>query len=381
MRIAINGILLSRCVSGVETAIANLARALAQGGREEYLLYLPHNAPLEELASPHFQTRRCHLPGRARPLRMAWEQFVLPRLLRRDRVDLLHAPGYLAPLRAGVPVVITVYDLIALLFPRLCTLSNTLNYRCQLPGSIRRAAGIIVPSETTRRDLVTLFPAAADKVRVIPLGIGREFTAGADPARGEELRGRYALPDRFILFVGQLEPKKNIAGLVRGFAALRAGGHRQHRLVIAGSHGWGCAEFERAVRQFGLEQEVIFPGFIPAVELPALYRLADLFVFPSLYEGFGLPPLEAMACGVPAVVSNRGSLPEIVSDAALQVEPLDADALARAMRNLLTQDELRRTQVQKGLARARMFTWERTARMTEEFCQRVFAEALRGQRR
>lgn len=365
-------------MSGVETAIANLARALARGGREDYLLYLPDNAPLEELDSPHFQTRRCHLPARSRLLRMAWEQFVLPRLLRRDRIDLLQAPGYLAPLRAGVPVVITVYDLIALRFPRLCTPANTLNYRCQLPSSIRRAAGIIVPSEATRRDLVTLFPAAASKVRVIPLGIGREFGAGADAARGEALRGRYALPDRFVLFVGQLEPKKNVAGLVRGFAALRADGHRKHKLVIAGSRGWGCAEFERAVRELGLEQDVIFPGFIPAADLPALYSLADLFVFPSLYEGFGLPPLEAMACGVPVVVSNRGSLPEIVGDAALLVDPLDANALAQAMRNLLTQDDLRRTQVQKGLARTRLFTWERTARMTEEFCQQVFAGARRG---
>lgn len=373
MRIAINGILLTRCVSGVETAIANLARALARCGQEEYILYLPEPAAVPDITGPRFRTVRCRLPLRSRLGRMFWEQVTLPRLVRRAGVDLLHAPGYLAPLAPGVPVVITVYDLIALLFPRLCTLSNAINYRLQLPLSVARANGIIACSEATRRDLLHRYPKAAPRTSLVPLGVSAEFHPWTDAVQKDALRRRYALPERFILFVGQLEPKKNLAGLLRAFAALRAGGLSTHQLVIAGSRGWGCAAFEQTLAELALGPAVVLPGFIPPADLPGVYSLADLFVFPSLCEGFGLPPLEAMACGVPVVVSNRGALPETVGEAARVVDPMDTAALADAMREILTQDELRRTLVRRGLEHVRPFTWDRTALATEAVYRAVLS--------
>ena len=365
MRIAYDGLLVNRCVSGVESAILQLARALARGGEDEYRFYLRADSPQPDVRGPHAVTERCRLPRRSRLARILYEQTVLPWRVRAASADLLHAPGYLAPVASTVPVVITVYDLIALRFPQWCKRSNVLNFRLQMPLSMRRARRILVPSQATRDDLVSRFPRAAGKVRVVPLGVDAAFQPCADPDRRAAVRRRYSLPERFILFVGHNEPKKNLPGILAGYCELRKSGAAAPPLVIAGARGWGCAAVDRQWRDSGLAGAVIFTGFVAADDLPVLYSLADLFVFPSLYEGFGLPPLEAMACGTPVVASNRGSLPEVLGDAALQVDPSQPEALARAMRDVLSDAGLRQCLIERGRTRAATFTWERTARLTE----------------
>lgn len=371
-RIAIDGMLVRRGVSGVENAIYNLCDTLARHGTEEYTLYMPSHSPRPDVEGPRFRTARCTLP-KARLCRILWEQLVLPRRVRRDRAALLHAPGYVAALLSRVPVVITVYDLIALKFPEYCRPTNALNYRIQLPCSIRKAAGIIVPSEVTRRDLVARFPGADRKIRTIPLGISEQFQRCDDKGSLAAVRARYRLPGKFILFVGQHEPKKNLPRLIEAYARLRAAGKHHLPLVLAGSRGWKCDAIDRALVTHGVADHVARPGFIAASDMPALLSLAELFVFPSLYEGFGLPPLEAMACGTPVVVSDRGALPEVVGDAALTVDPERAAEIAEAMECALDNQSVRTTLIRKGRARAATFRWRDVADATEQFYRTIIS--------
>ncbi len=366
MRIALNGLLLSRSFSGVEIAILNLAQALAEHGSEDYTLYVPGRFPLPPIEGKRLTMRRTWMPTHYRPVRILWEQLMLPRLLAVGGFDIVHAPGYLAPLLTRTPVVITVYDIIALQFPGWCRPSNRINYGVMLPRAIRKAAGIIVPSEATRRDLVACFPSAAGKTHTIPLAADDEFGKPTDPAKREAVRRRYDLPEKFILFVGNVEPKKNLERLVEAHGELRKRGHT-HTLVIAGNVAWGLCDLPGRVRELGLQDSVVFTGVVPPEDLPSLYSLADVFVFPSLYEGFGLPPLEAMAAGVPVVASNRASLPEVTGDAAVLVDPLQVTSIANAIQEVLTSGELRKHLKAKGWQRTRMFTWAETARATEAF--------------
>ncbi|MCF7854795.1 MAG: glycosyltransferase family 4 protein [Candidatus Pacebacteria bacterium] len=372
--IGIDGMLINRCVSGVEHAIYNLAAALADAGRHTYELYMPDYSPQPDITSPRLRTHRCHLPGRSRIMRILWEQTRLPRVLKKQACNLLHAPGYIAPFCSGLPTVITVYDLIALRWPKYCKRTNVVNYRLQLPLSIRCAAGISVPSEATRRDLVSRFPFAVEKTRVIPLAITNDFQPVKEQQKLEDIRHAYKLPPQFILFVGQLEPKKNIPTLIRAFAELKAFTELPHKLVLAGGRGWHFDGIERALRKCGASNDILFTGFVPGEDLPALFSLADLFVFPSFCEGFGIPPLEAMACGTPVVTSNATSLPEVVGKAALLLdEPADSKELARLMQRGLTDKNLRSELITRGQERAKQFTWEKTAQATELFYDETVA--------
>lgn len=367
MRIALDGLLLHGPFSGVEVAILSLAQALGAHGAADYTLFVPGRCPAPDLDGPRLRTVRVRGPTHVRAVRLAWEQAVFPGRLRAGGFDLVHAPGYLAPLAARLPVVLTVYDLIALRFPAWCRPANRVNYALLLPPSVRKAAGIVVPSEATRRDLAARFPGAEARTAVIPLGIDAAFAPRCDPAAQARLRARYGLPPRFILFVGDLEPKKNLPRLIDAFRLLRAGGGPDHGLVLAGHPSWGDAELRRRIAAAGLGGEVVLTGFVPAADLPDLYGMADVLAFPSRYEGFGIPPLEAMACGVPVVASSAGALPEVVGDAGLLVDPDDEAALAGALRDALTRPDLRAELAARGRERAARFTWRRAAEATERF--------------
>lgn len=376
MRIAIDGMLLGRRFSGVESAITDLVRTLAASGSHEYRLYTGVGAAAITPAGGRLRIVHSRWPVRFRPIRILWEQLALPPFLAAAPCALLHSPGYVAPLMAPIPVVLTLYDLIAFSHGECCTRSNRWHYRLLVPPSVRKAARVIVPSRAVRDDLIRFMPAAAGKIRVIPLGIREEFRPVSDTATTDHLRRKYGLPGPFILFVGRTEPKKNLIRLIEAYKLLRQRTALRHPLVLAGTPSWDEARVAAAVRESGLTDAVIRTGFVPAEELPALYSMADLFVFPSLCEGFGLPPLEAMACGTPALVSDRGALPEIAGVAAVVTDPLAPDRMARDMERLLTDRVLRDTCIAKGLCHARTFSWAKTAAATEE----VYAEAVTGRR-
>ncbi len=300
--------------------------------------------------------------------RLRWQQWELPRRAGARGAQVLHVTGFDAPRRRPCPVVLTVHDLIGMLFPRNLPPVARWYWGRWLPRTIHWADRIIADSQHTRADLVRLLDIDPQRIEVIHLGVDPAFRPLQDRVALEAVRARHGLPEAFILYLGTIEPRKGVDTLVAAFANLA--GELYHHLVIAGKKGWYTDALFRQVVALGLEQRVHFAGYVADADIPAFCNLADLFVFPSHYEGFGLPPLEAMACGTPVVSSDAASLPEVLGEAALLVPPGDRAALAGAMRSAVQDGELRARLRARGLERAAQFTWEQTARRTAS----VYAE-------
>ncbi|MDH4208791.1 MAG: glycosyltransferase family 4 protein [Anaerolineae bacterium] len=311
----------------------------------------------------------------AKPVvRILWEQLVQPvRLLRRS-IDLLHSLAFVQPLVMPCRGVVTIYDLSFLLFPQGLQTWRRLYLRWGTARSAQAAERVIAISASTRRDLVALLNVPEDKVDVVPCGVDEDFQPIQNRELLDELRARRGLPQHMLLSVGTIEPRKNLVTLLRSYALLRDR-IQAPPLAIAGPQGWRYEEVSTAVRDLGLEEDVLFTGYVPREELPLWYNAADLFVYPSLYEGFGLPPLEAMACGTPVVTSNISSLPEVVGEAGLLVEPTDVEGMAEALYQGLTDRSLREELRGKGLQKAATFTWSRVAAETVAVYDRALARA------
>ena len=307
---------------------------------------------------------------RPAPLGVLWQQLHLPRRLRRGDVDLFWSPLLTLPLRCPVPAVVTVHDLTTLLFPEAHRAKVRWSILPFLGRSLALARRVVAISHATARDLAFHFPESRERVRVVEPGVDERFR----PAGAEEvarIRASLGAPDGYLLYVGTLEPRKNLGTLLTAWEALAAGDPRVPPLVVVGAPGWKSRRL--AARLAALEgRGLIRAGRVADDRLVELYQGARAFVYPSLYEGFGLPPLEAMACGVPVVVADASSLPEVVGDAGLEVDPRDAAGLARAIGRLIGDEGLAAELGARGAERARRFTWERAARRMEE----VFAEAL-----
>jgi glycosyltransferase involved in cell wall biosynthesis len=239
-----------------------------------------------------------------------------------------------------------------------------------MPRFLRAAHKIIAISECTKQDAVRLYGIEETKITVIHGGVDSYFSP-ASPEAAAAVRLRYNLPERYILYVGTIEPRKNLITLLEAYRALR---NRETgvKLVIVGKKGWRYENFFEKLEEIGLEDDVVFPGFVPDQDLPAVYTMADVFAFPSLYEGFGLPVLEAMACGTPVVCSNTSSLPEVAGKAAVLVSPQDVRGWREALDRILTSDELRADLRQHGLRQAAGFTWESAARKTCDAYREVY---------
>jgi glycosyltransferase involved in cell wall biosynthesis len=301
-------------------------------------------------------------------LAVAWHRLRLPLFaeLFTGRIDLFHSPDFTLPPVWRAKSVVTVHDLSFLRVPA-CFPEGLLRYlEAAVPRAVRRADHVIADSHSTCRDLIELLGTPEQKITVIHSGVEPRFRPMTGESDGETLAAagrKYSLPERFILSVGTIQPRKNLGRLIKAFSMLNARCPALDlELVIAGGKGWLYEGILERVKALELEGRVRFLGFVDDVDLPALYNLAVLFAFPSLYEGFGLPPLEAMACGVPVVCSNASSLPEVVGDAALTFDPLDVEGLAEAMRRGIEDETLRASLVAQGLARAAAFTWPRAAR-------------------
>jgi glycosyltransferase involved in cell wall biosynthesis len=238
-----------------------------------------------------------------------------------------------------------------------------------LPRFLRDADKIIAISECTKKDAIRLYGIEEAKIRVIHGGVN-PFFRPVSPDTAEAVRHRYNLPNHYILYVGTIEPRKNLVTLLEAYRALR-NRDAEIKLVIAGRKGWRQEEFFRKLLKTGLEHDIVFTGFVPDQDLPAVYTMADVFAFPSLYEGFGLPVLEAMACGTPVVCSNTSRLPEVAGNAAVLVSPQDVRGWIEALNKILKSDELRTDLHQRGLRQAAGFTWESTARKTCDVYRQV----------
>jgi glycosyltransferase involved in cell wall biosynthesis len=290
--------------------------------------------------------------------------------------ELFHATEHLLlPLRS-VPTVLTVHDLIFRHLPAHHKPLYRWYLNVTMPLYCRRATNIIAVSECTRRDLIAAYDLPEEKVTVVHEAAAPRFRL-QPPEAVAAVRSRYGLPDRFLLFVGTIEPRKNLACLLSVFEAMRAAG-LSDGLVIVGRRGWLYDDFFARLEQSPVRDAVLFPGYVPDEDLPAVYSGAQGLVFPSVYEGFGLPMLEAMACGTPVVASNVSSLPEIGGDAALYADPLDVEGMAKAVRRLLCDAELREHLRARGLERAAQFSWGRTAARTRAVYERFLDSAVVG---
>lgn len=343
------------------------------------LFYTPEATPvaragerwLAELAdrSERVRVRRLPLPSRWTARLWLRLRLPLPAELVTGRVDLLLAPDFVAPPTAWARTIVTIHDLSYLAVPQYADPGLRRYLSGAVPRSLRRAAHVVAVSETTRREAIERLGLTPDRVSVVYNGVDPAFRP-LPPATVDEVRRRLALPERFILTLGTLEPRKNHLGLIQAFAQLQES-EPAVPLLVAGRRGWLDEPIFRAVEELGLQASVRFLGGVDDADLPALLNAAAVLAYPSFYEGFGLPPLEAMACGTPVVTSTGGALPEVCGEAALLVAPADTAGLADALGRALMDRALRTTLRERGLRRAAGFTWANTAAGLVEVFRRV----------
>jgi len=358
---------------GIGTYIRNLVTQLARIDRATEYVLLCKPQDETELASlaPNFRA----VVETAPPYSVA-EQLRIPMAIRRERADLFHAPHYILPPLINCRSVVTIHDTIHMMFPQYLPGRLAYGYaRASLWVATRRSNRILTVSETSKSDILRRFRVSADKVTVIYNAIDERLSQAPPDEAFERVRIRYQLRDPFALYVGNIKPHKNLERLIDAFDRLRRQeGFDSLRLVIIGDEISKYQGLRRAVHQHKLHKQVRFFGFVPVDTLSVLYRLASVFVFPSLYEGFGLPPLEAMASGTPVVTSNVSSLPEVVGDAAILVDPYDPDSIADGMKQVLTDTELRAELIRRGLAKVREYSWEQSVARVREVYEEVMQE-------
>ena len=353
MRIGVNTLFLERPETGSGQYTRHLLEALARvDSTNEYLLFSPGPAP-------SISNTQYPISNRAK---LWFEQVSFPRACRH--LDLAHVPYLASPLFPTVPTVVTVHDLIPLILPAYRGSPLVRLYTRLVAAAARKAQAIITVSQASERDIIRCLRVPPERVHVTYEAAGETLQPVEDEAHLAAIRQKYALPERYLIFLGGFDQRKNVSTLLRAFALL-VNKQQQARLVIAGKlPGRDSPLFPdpcRLVRELGVEKTVIFTGWVPEEDKPALLSGATAFVFPSLYEGFGLPVVEAMACGTPVVASDRSSLPEVVGEGGILVEPTDAEALAEAMEALLVDDALRDELRQRALAQAAKFSWKQTA--------------------
>jgi len=304
---------------------------------------------------------------------VGWMQVALPRICRKARADVLHCTAFVCPRFVPCPVVVTILDMTSVRYPE--TMDPLWRYylRLFLRPTLRRADRLIAISHSCASDLVEFQSEVRGKVAVVYLAVGKEFRPAQDQAAVVRRLDRLGARQPYFLHVGTMNPRKNLEGLLRSFERFKKDTAAPHLLVVAGAKGWLVAGIDALVEQLSSKNHLRFAGRVDNEDLVALYQGAEALVMPSLYEGFGLPVLEAMACGCPVITSNVSSLPEIAGDAALLVDPRNDEAIVQAMRELAGNPGLRQRLVEKGFRRAAEFSWDRTAAETA----RVYADAIR----
>jgi glycosyltransferase involved in cell wall biosynthesis len=360
--------------AGINWYIYNLLKYLPEA--DERIRYTVFLSEREYAGASGLRLQLSRLPTHRPPARILWEQAVQPWSIRSGEVDLLHSPAFVSPLIVNCPTVITVHDLSFLLYPKGFRRWNRGYLRLFTRLSVAKARRVIAVSQSTRDDLLHFYGLPTEKVDVIHNGVDPHFRCLADDEVAQ-FRARRGLPERFILFVGTLEPRKNVTRLIEAYAQLPPS---CPPLMLVGGKGWLYDEVLSKVEELSLAERIRFVGYVAAEELPWWYNAAELFVYPSLYEGFGLPPLEAMACGTPVITSTASSLPEVVGQAGMLIDPTDVQALASALARVLGDATLQAQMKEAGLEQAARFSWPRTAHLTASSYRSALAAGGEDQR-
>jgi glycosyltransferase involved in cell wall biosynthesis len=365
LRVAVDATAVPARLTGAGVYAARMLEALALRGEVDLEVFVAP-ASARSLAAPGLHARPVRAAGLGRPARIAWTHLAAGRAARAAGADLLHGVHYELPRRARLPRVVTVHDLTLVTHPEWHEASKVRFFRWAMRRSVAVADRVLCVSATTARDLTQHLGVDPERVDVTPLGT--DLRPASEQAVAA-LRRRLGLRGPYLLGLGTLEPRKDVPTLIRAFA--RLAGELPHRLVLAGMAGWGAGEVAGAVAASGVSDRILLAGYVPEADKPALFTGADVFVYPSRYEGFGLPVLEAMACGTPVVTTTGGSLPEVAGDAALLIEPGDVDTLAVSIGKLAGEAGERVALVQRGMVRAAGFTWNRCAALTAEAYRRA----------
>ena len=372
MRIAIDAHSVGTGLGGNESYATNLIEALAEVDQiNQYTIFVTKRAARERFSNrwPNFQVRTTlpHTPFVRIPLTLSAE-------LRRNKVDVLHVQ-FTAPPFSPCPVVVSIHDLSFEHLPQTFKRRSRMQLRLTVRRSARNAAQIIALSQHARTDLINTYHLRPELVNVVPLAAPAAFAPVRDDNELQRVRQTYGIEGDYILSVGSIQPRKNLRRLIEAYSLLRRerSGGKLPQLVLVGKNAWLYEETLRSLKDTNVDTSIILTGYVPESDLPALYSGAVCFVYPSYFEGFGLPPLEAMKCGAPVIVGNKTSLPEVVGDAALMIDPFDVEAMAVAIKRVITDSDFRSGLRAKGLERAKQFDWKETAKQTLAVYERAFA--------
>lgn len=361
--------------TGVGKYTEGLVKALARlsSSHEFILFYFNFRSRFNglEVNASNFVNKGVRLPGRI--FNFFWKKgssFSFERL--SGKADLFHFPNFiLRPVKSGKTIA-TIHDLAFRRFPQYIEKKNLDFLNNNIPRTLAKVNKIIAVSEFTKKELLSFYPLPEEKIRVIHEGVDENFRKIEEKGDFERIKRKYNLPEKFFLWVGTIEPRKNISGLLQAWAIFKERRQSDCKLVIVGQWGWNYQDFRKELEKLKTSGEIIFTQYVADREMPSIYSLAQVFLFPSIYEGFGLPPLEAMACGVPVITTP--ALSEVVEEAALKVSPENVEEMALAMAKVLENKDLREELIQKGFKQVEKFSWEKAAQQTLNLYEEVLGE-------
>jgi glycosyltransferase involved in cell wall biosynthesis len=360
VRIAIDASTIST-QGGPRTYVLGLIDALLLIDHEnEYVIF--YNDPVHCGRYP--RTKEIVLPGKS-PLARLWREHVLlPNACRRERIDVLHCPKSAIPFRSPCPVVVTLHDLIPVKHPELEKRAAQLYWRLHIRRAAQKSDFVITISEWAKTEIMEEYGVPEGRIAVIMQSYDPRMLLPRDPEQGRVIRKRHGLSEGYILYVGTIQPRKNLISLIEAYELLKCDRATVPKLVIAGRKGWMYDTIFSRISDLGLTEDIVFIGFVDDDELPFIYDGASVFIYVSLLEGFGRPPLEAMACGVPVITSNTTAIPEVVGEAGITVNPTDIKGIAAALQQILSDPVLAASLREAGKKRAALFSWETAARET-----------------
>ncbi|MBI5417931.1 glycosyltransferase family 4 protein [Candidatus Poribacteria bacterium] len=366
MRIGISALM--GTMGGPRTYTIGLIKALAEiDNNNKYIVFTDKKDPF--LKIENIELVNVNLPfTNALPY---WDQIKLPLSINDKKIDIFHHTKNVMPEFIKCKSVVTIHDMAIFLFPKTFTFAPRTYYHYYIMRAIQKADLILTVSENSKKDIINLSKIKEDKVKVVPNGVSEIYKKIDDIEKLKKLRLALDLPEHMILYVGTIQPRKNVDILIRAFNNLKKSKKIPHKLVIVGRRGWMVNEIDSLIDELDLKSEIKFIRSIQETELPIYYNLAEIFAYPSSYEGFGLTPLEAMACGAPVITSNVSSLPEVTGDAAVLIEPRNIEALTDALNTLITDSKLREELSQKGLQRSKQFSWKSSAKLTLEIYKKL----------